>query len=78
MKMNTITLSLKNIKCDGCVKSIKTAMEKHTNIKEVNVVKETGDITIIGEDLINSNIIEELTALGYPENKKGFFAKIFS
>ena len=36
--MNTITLSLKNIKCDDCVKSIKTAMEKHTNIKEVNVV----------------------------------------
>jgi|GEM_PF-946978 copper chaperone len=78
MKMNTITLSLKNIKCDGCVKSIKTAMEKHTNIKEVNVVKETGAVTIKGEDLINSNIIEELTALGYPENKKGLFAKMFS
>ena len=56
----------------------KTAMEKHTNIKEVNVVKETGAVTIKGEDLINSNIIEELTALGYPENKKGLFSKIFS
>ncbi len=78
MKINTITLSLKNIKCDGCVKSIKTAMEKHTNIKQVIVVKETGAVTIKGEDLINSNIIEELTALGYPENKKGLFSKIFS
>jgi copper chaperone len=76
--MNTITLSLKNIKCDGCVKSIKTAMEKHTNIKEVNVVKETGAVTIEGEDLINLNIVGELAALGYPENKKGFFSKIFS
>ena len=78
MKINTITLSLKNIKCDGCVKSIKTAMEKHTNIKQVIVVKETGAVTIKGEDLINSNIIEELTALGYTENKKGLFSKIFS
>ena len=78
MKINTITLSLKNIKCDGCVKSIKTAMEKHTNIKQVIVVKETGAVTIKGEDLINSNIIEELTTLGYPENKKGLFSKIFS
>lgn len=78
MKMKTITLSLKNIKCDGCVKSIKTAMEKHTNIKQVIVVKETGAVTIKGEDLINSNIIEELTTLGYPENKKGLFSKIFS
>ena len=76
--MNTITLSLKNIKCDGCVQSIKTAMKKHANIQEVNVVKETGTVTIKGEDLINSNIIEELTAIGYPENKKGFLSKIFS
>ena len=56
--MSTITLSLKNIKCEGCVKSIKTALEKHTNIQEVNVVKETGAVTIKGEGLINSNIIE--------------------
>ena len=76
--MNTIILSLKNIKCDGCVKSIKTAMEKHTNINEVTVVKETGTVTIVGQDLKNSNIIEELTALGFPENKKGFFTKLFS
>ena len=76
--MNTIMLSLKNIKCDGCVKSIKTAMEKHTNINEVTVVKETGAVTIKGEGLINSNIIEELTALGFPENKKGLFTKLFS
>jgi copper chaperone CopZ len=76
--MNTIILSLKNIKCDGCVKSIKTAMEKHTNINEVTVVKETGAVTIKGEGLINSNIIEELTALGFPENKKGLFTKLFS
>ena len=76
--MNTITLSLKNIKCDGCVKSIKTAMEKHTNIKEVNVIKETGAVTIKGDDLIKPDIIEELTSLGYPENKKGLFSKIFS
>jgi len=76
--MNTIILSLKNIKCDGCVKSIKTAMEKHTNINEVTVVKETGTVTIVGQDLQNSNILAELTALGFPENKKGFFTKLFS
>jgi len=76
--MNTIILSLKNIKCDGCVKSIKTAMEKHTNINEVTVVKETGTVTIVGQDLKNSNILAELTALGFPENKKGFITKLFS
>jgi hypothetical protein len=44
----------------------------------VTVVKETGAVTIKGEGLINSNIIEELTALGFPENKKGLFTKLFS
>jgi hypothetical protein len=44
----------------------------------VNVVKEHGAVTIKGEGLINSNIIEELTALGFPENKKGFFSKLLS
>lgn len=76
--MNTITLSLKNIKCEGCVKSIKTAMEKHTNISEVTVVKETGIVTITGEDLKKSNIVAELAAIGFPENNKGFFSKLFS
>ena len=76
--MNTINLNLQNIKCDGCVKSIKTAMEKHDNVKEVIVAKETGDVTIVGENLVNSSIVAELTALGYPETKKGFFKKLFS
>ncbi len=76
--MNKIVLSLNNIKCDGCVKSIKTAMEKHTNINEVTVIKETGKVTIIGKDLKKSNIVAELTALGFPENKKGFFSELFS
>ena len=67
--MNTLELTLQNIKCDGCVKSIKTAMEKHTNIKEVNVVKETGKVTIVGEDLVNSTIVTELASIGFPEVK---------
>ena len=75
--MKTLELTLQNIKCDGCVKNIKTAMEKHTNIKEVNVAKETGKVTIVGDDLVNSTIVKELTNLGFPEVKKGFFSKIF-
>lgn len=76
--MNTLELTLQNIKCDGCVKSIKTAMEKHPNIKEISVEKETGKVTIVGEDLVNSDIVTELATIGYPEVKKGFFSKIFS
>jgi copper chaperone len=75
--METLTLTLQNIKCDGCVKTIKNAMAQHENIKEVNVVKETGSVTITGFNLVNSNIVSELTSLGYPEIKKGLFSKLF-
>lgn len=76
--MKTLKLTLQNIKCDGCIKSIKAAMEKYENIKEVNVVKESGVVTITGDDLVKSSIVTALTDLGYPEIKKGFFSKIFS
>lgn len=75
--MKTLKLTLQNIKCDGCIKSIKTAMEKHENIKEVTVVKKSSVVTIIGDDIVKSNIVAELTDLEYPEIKKGFFQKYF-
>lgn len=76
--MNTLELNLKNIKCDGCVKNIKAAMEQHDYVFNVEIEKATGHVKIIGENLVSSNIIEELTALGYPEVKKGLFSKIFT
>lgn len=76
--MDTIKLNLLNIKCEGCVNTIKTAMEKHINITKVEVSKETGNLTIVGENVDHSGIVAELTALGYPESKKGFFSKLFS
>lgn len=76
--MKTLELTLQNIKCDGCVNTIKTAMEKHSNVKEVQVNKETGKVIIVGDNLISSAIITELTALGYPEAKKSLLSKFFS
>lgn len=76
--MSTLELNLQNIKCDGCVKNITSALEKHDHIKSVLVDKATGKVTITGENLVNSSIVNELTTLGYPEVKKGFISKLFS
>lgn len=74
--IKTITLELENIKCDGCVKNIKTAMAKHGNIDTTEVDKTTGKVMIIGTDLVNQELITELSQLGYPEKKKGLFSKL--
>ena len=75
--MNKIEFKLENIKCEGCVKSIKTKLKEHLNISNVEIEKGNGLITIIGDQLDKKNILSELTALGYPEVKKGLFSKIF-
>ena len=43
----------------------------------VEIEKGNGLVTIIGDQLDKKNILSELTALGYPEVKKGLFSKIF-
>ena len=77
--MEQIEIAVQNVKCDGCVKSIKTAFENKPEVKEIEVGKDTGIVYIKGEGLIKDNLIKELTALGYPPVKeKSFFEKIKS
>ena len=76
--MKSLNLTLQNIKCDGCVQSIKNAMKKYPNISEVLVTKENGKVSINGENLNESAIIEELNKLGYPLARINVFNKLFS
>jgi copper chaperone CopZ len=62
----THKIEVENIKCGGCMNSIKTALLKIENVTEVTIDKETDTITI------NSNtdrvvLVNKLSNLGYPE-----------
>jgi copper chaperone len=57
---------VENIKCGGCVNSIKTALLKLDNVKEVNIDKDIDTVTVIG-NIEKSVIIKKLNELGYPE-----------
>ena len=65
--MEKLELKLRNIKCDGCVTSIKNAITAFDNIEAVSVNKETGLVKIYGKNLTKKILIEKLAALGYPE-----------
>ena len=59
-------IEVENIKCVGCMNSIKTALLKIENVTEVAIDKEADTITI------NSNtdravFVKTLSSLGYPE-----------
>jgi copper chaperone len=62
----THKIEVENIKCGGCMNSIKTALLKIENVTEVEIDKEADTI------LINSNtdktiFVNTLSNLGYPE-----------
>jgi copper chaperone CopZ len=59
-------IEVENIKCGGCMNSIKTALLKIENVVDVAIDKEAATITI------NSNtdravFVKTLSSLGYPE-----------
>lgn len=55
-----------NIKCGGCMNSIKTALLKIENVTEVTIDKETDTITI-NADNDRAVFVNTLSSLGYPE-----------
>jgi copper chaperone len=62
----THKIEVENIKCGGCLNSIKTALLKIEEVTEVAIDKEADTITI------NSNsdraiFVKTLSSLGYPE-----------
>jgi len=63
----TETLFVENIKCGGCMKSIKEALKKIAGIQEVEVYKEEEKICIMGIAINRGLLIEKLAAMGYPE-----------
>jgi copper chaperone len=62
-------IQVENIKCGGCMNSIKNALNQLPLVDEVTIDKDTETITVIG-DVDLTILIEKLNALGYPEKGK--------
>lgn len=62
-------IEVENIKCGGCMNSIKTALLKIENVIEVAIDKETDTITVTS-DTVRAVFVNTLSTLGYPE--KGY------
>ena len=57
---------VENIKCGGCMNSIKTALLKIEGVEEVVINKETDTIVVTGK-VEREPIVNKLNDLGYPE-----------
>lgn len=61
------TISVENIKCGGCARTIENNLTKLPEISTVTIDVEAGMVTIEGENLQRDALIKTLLSLGYPE-----------
>ena len=59
-------IEVENIKCGGCINSIKTALQKIATVSDVEINKET-DTIIVNAETERELLIETLSKIGYPE-----------
>jgi copper chaperone len=71
--METI-FEVENIKCGGCMNSIKTALLKIDNVEEVTIDKEIDTIVVKGT-AERETIVAKLNELGYPEKGDNTFLR---
>lgn len=65
-------IEVENIKCGGCMNSIKNALMSVANVSDVSISKETETVTIQG-DVQRDDLTKKLAELGYPEKGSNTF-----
>ena len=65
--MKTQEIFVENIKCGGCMTSIKNALEKIKGIDKVEINLEEEKISLTGDQYQLSEVIDSLNSMGYPQ-----------
>jgi copper chaperone CopZ len=77
--MTTEVIFVENIKCGGCMNSIKDAIRKLKGVSDVEIEKEYDKVSIYGIALLRETLVNKLANLGYPEKGNNTaFAKMKS
>jgi copper chaperone len=73
--MKKLELFVENIKCGGCMTSIKKGILELTGVTHVDIVLEEEKITIEGDRLNRAAIAKKLDGMGYPKKGKNTLFK---
>lgn len=65
--MITHQIFVENIKCEGCMNSIKNALLKENGVSAVQVFLEEDKVCISGIAIDKDMLVKNLSSLGYPE-----------
>jgi len=62
------TVAVENVKCGGCVNTIRKALAAIAGITAVSVDVERGEILLEGDESAREPVTRRLLELGYPES----------
>ncbi|MFM1820317.1 MAG: hypothetical protein RLZZ402_676 [Bacteroidota bacterium] len=65
--MKTQEIFVENIKCAGCMTSIKHALLKIKGVAKVEIDKDEEKISLTGDQYQLSEVIDSLNGMGYPQ-----------
>ena len=65
--MTTHQIFVENIKCEGCMNSIKTALLKNKGVTAVEIHKVDDKVCVTGIAIEKESMVSQLLSLGYPE-----------
>lgn len=65
--MTTHQIFVENIKCEGCMNSIKNALLKENGVSAVQVLLEEDKVCVSGIAIDKDMLVKKLSSLGYPE-----------
>lgn len=73
--MKKLEIFVENVKCGGCMTSIKKGILELAGVTHVDIELEEEKITIQGDHLNRTAITKKLDGMGYPEKGNNTFFK---
>jgi copper chaperone len=73
--MSTHQIFVENIKCGGCVNSIKTALLKLRGVTAIEIFKDEDKVCVSGIAVEKETVVAKLYSLGYPEKGNNNFLR---
>ncbi|MFO7594422.1 MAG: heavy-metal-associated domain-containing protein [Pseudomonadota bacterium] len=65
--MSSEQFKVQNVKCGGCVSAIENGLKELSGVESVEVIIDSGQVTVSGDNLSRAELSDKLQQLGYPE-----------
>ena len=67
----SLSIAVENVRCGGCVSTIKSNLQQIPGVSGVKVAIPTGMVEVACDESLRPALVAKLAELGYPERSPG-------